>query len=74
MSWFGPLGDREWTPGKYRWRTRLRSVLPYRPPLYQLVPKGGKDCGNHQWYREEGRTWRCYHCRVGRFEGDEPPA
>ncbi|MGO9976883.1 MAG: hypothetical protein ACLP01_29610 [Solirubrobacteraceae bacterium] len=30
-----------------------------------LVPKGRRDCGNHEWYRSELSTWRCYHCEVG---------
>lgn len=52
--------------GKYRWRTALRVRLPWRPPLYQLVPKGRHDCGDHEWYRVDDRTAACYHCVVGR--------
>lgn len=49
--------------GKYRWRTRLRSRLPYA--LLWLAPKGLKDCGNHEWYREDDRLALCYHCEAG---------
>lgn len=48
--------------GKYRYRTRLRELLPWGE-LYPLVPKG-RDCGDHDWYRSTDRVWRCYHCRV----------
>jgi hypothetical protein len=24
-----------------------------------------RDCGNHHWYNEDGRTERCYHCEIG---------
>lgn len=47
--------------GKYRLRTALRRHLPYR--LTWLAPKG-RDCGDHDWYRSEEETWRCYHCTV----------
>ena len=33
--------------------------------LAGLVPKGAHDCGNHEWYRADEGTWRCYHCRLG---------
>jgi hypothetical protein len=59
--------------GRYRWRTELRKRLPYRPPIYQLVPKGKRDCGDHEWYLEEDGVWRCYHCRVGRHIGSRHP-
>lgn len=52
--------------GRYRWRTRLRKLLPMRPPLYLLVPKGGHDCGDHEWYNSDYVTEECYHCRAGR--------
>jgi hypothetical protein len=57
---------REWTPGRYRWRTCLRGLLPYRPPLYELVPNGRGDCGNHEWYRHDETTLHCYHCIAAR--------
>lgn len=49
--------------GKYRYRTALREHLP--ESLAALVPKGSKDCGNHEWYKSAEQTWRCYHCEVG---------
>lgn len=48
---------------KYRLRTWLRGHLP--PWLSWVAPKGKSDCGNHEWYRSEGITWRCYHCEAG---------
>ncbi len=65
------------TRGRYRWRTRLRGVLPYGLAL--RIPKGRVDCGAHEWYRSDERTWRCYHCEVGvthvsPFSGDEQVA
>jgi hypothetical protein len=48
---------------RYRWRTRLRGVLPGR--LAELVPKGVGDCGEHEWYRHDATMDRCYHCVVG---------
>jgi hypothetical protein len=49
--------------GRYRLRTTLRERLP--EALTALVPKGADDCGNHEWYKAENRTWRCYHCIPG---------
>ena len=46
--------------GRYRLRTWLRGRLPVA--LVDLVPKGARDCGAHEWYRADERTWRCYHC------------
>ena len=48
---------------RYRLRTWLRGRLPVT--LAELVPKGGRDCGAHEWYRADDETWRCYHCEVG---------
>jgi len=48
---------------RYRWRTRLRGVLPSQLSL--LVPKGRQDCGDHEWYRSSESLDACYHCRVG---------
>ena len=50
------------TRAKYRWRTRLRVALPYRPPVYLLVPKGRRDCGDHSWYNHDNVVERCMHC------------
>lgn len=49
--------------GRYRLRTWLRGYL--RAPLADLVPKGARDCGAHEWYRSGEQTWRCYHCEPG---------
>ena len=51
------------TPGRYRLRTLLRGVLPY--VLSDRIPKGARDCGNHEWYRQDAQTYACYHCEVG---------
>lgn len=51
------------TMGKYRWRTWLRMLLPGF--LTPFVPKGGKDCGDHEWHRSDATAWRCVHCRAG---------
>lgn len=50
-------------PGRYRVRTWLRGLLPYA--LSDRIPKGAKDCGNHEWYRQDEDTDACYHCDVG---------
>ncbi|HET7667903.1 MAG TPA: hypothetical protein VFK56_17915 [Mycobacterium sp.] len=47
---------------RYRWRTRLRKVLPWTPPLYLLVPKGRGDCGDHAWYNSDNIVEECLHC------------
>jgi hypothetical protein len=54
---------RKWTPGRYRWRTRLRGLMP--SPLHMLVRKGKDDCGNHEWYKATLDVDHCYHCSVG---------
>jgi hypothetical protein len=46
--------------GRYRLRTWLRGRLPVA--LADLVPKGARDCGDHEWYRADEQAWRCYHC------------
>lgn len=46
--------------GRYRLRTWLRGRLPV--VLADRVPKGARDCGDHEWYRADEQTWRCYHC------------
>ena len=46
--------------GRYRLRTWLRGRLPV--VLTELVPKGARDCGDHEWYRADEQSWRCYHC------------
>jgi hypothetical protein len=49
--------------GKYRFRTALRENLP--ESLAVRIPKGHRDCGDHEWYKAAESTWRCYHCEVG---------
>lgn len=51
------------TRGRYRLRTWLRGHLPVA--LADVVPRGGRDCGAHEWYRADVGTWRCYHCEAG---------
>jgi hypothetical protein len=51
---------------KYRLRTWLRARLPHF--LSDRIPKGRKDCGNHEWYRSRGSMWHCYHCVARREE------
>ncbi|WP_030267035.1 hypothetical protein [Streptomyces sp. NRRL B-24484] len=53
--------------GRYRWRTDARIALP--AALMRLFPKGSEDCGDHQWYRQDDRTFRCYHCEPGERPG-----
>ena len=48
---------------RYRLRTWLRGRLPVA--VADLVPKGARDCGAHEWYRADRQTWRCYHCEPG---------
>ena len=49
--------------GKYRWRTSLRSSLPFW--CMTFLPQGRRDCGDHEWYRSAENLYLCYHCRVG---------
>lgn len=51
--------------GRYRWRTRLRRVLPWFLVDRGIARKGPEDCGRHEWYNHDGLVARCYHCRVG---------
>ncbi len=48
---------------RYRWRTWLRGRAP--TSLTEVLPKGERDCGAHEWYRSDETTWRCYHCEPG---------
>lgn len=41
----------------------MRRHLPWA--LVDLFPKGLKDCGDHEWFRFDDETDRCYHCEVG---------
>ncbi len=47
---------------RYRARTWLRESVPF---FGRLVPPGNRDCGDHEWYRADEATDRCWHCRVG---------
>jgi hypothetical protein len=59
-----------WDPGHpYRWRTWLRTKLPW------LIIKMGffnkaDDCatagGKHWWYKHDSSHSACYHCKVVR--------
>ena len=33
--------------------------------LIRFVPKGPRDCGDHDWYKATDSEDHCYHCRVG---------
>ncbi len=48
---------------RYRHRTSLREKFPER--IAALIPKGSRDCGDHEWYSATEQTWRCYHCESG---------
>ncbi len=54
-------------PHPYRWRTRLRGLLPR--PLCWWVEKGS-DCesvrAEHHWYNKDNEHSACYHCNVVR--------
>jgi hypothetical protein len=56
--------DAARSAGRYRLRTLLRGLSPYF--LADRIPKGSRDCGNHEWYRQDDNTDACYHCEVGR--------
>ena len=49
--------------GRYRIRTWLRGHAPGQ--LTQVFPKGARDCGSHEWYRQDEQTDACYHCERG---------
>jgi hypothetical protein len=60
----------DWDEGHpYRWRTLLRSRLPWF--LINLgVADKGEDCekvsGTHWWYNKDNVSSACYHCKVVR--------
>jgi hypothetical protein len=56
---------------KHRQRTWLRGHLPHR--LSWAAPKG-KECGAHEWYRQDDKTWACYHCEATTAEEPFSPA
>lgn len=45
---------------RYRWRTRMRRHMPWA--FNRFVPKGKRDCGDHEWYNADDSIERCYHC------------
>jgi hypothetical protein len=51
----------------YRWRTKVRSRLPWFLIGLGIAAKG-KDCeaagGQHDWYNKDGKRSACYHCTV----------
>lgn len=47
---------------RYRLRTWVRGRLPL---LAALFPPGSRDCGEHEWFRADERTDRCWHCTAG---------
>jgi hypothetical protein len=51
---------------QYRFRTWAREHLPR--PLAYLFPPGDKDCGHHEWFRNDENTDICWHCTVGERE------
>lgn len=59
-----------WDPDHpYRWRTWLRSHLPWAPINLGAASKG-EDCervgGYHHWYNKDGMSSGCYHCEIVR--------
>ena len=57
--------------GRYRWRTRLRSNLPFW--CGTLLPKGSHDCGDHEWHKSAETLYHCYHCHAGVRTTPPPP-
>ncbi len=59
----------EYSGGTYRFRTFIRSKLPWF--LINLgVASKGIDCekkgGKHEWYKSDNGLSGCYHCEVER--------
>ena len=50
--------------GRYRWRTRVRRHVPWLLVNLGVAGKGKHDCGDHEWYKHDDVTVRCYHCEV----------
>ncbi len=55
----------EFSPGRFRWRTRARMFTPWWLLDRGLFDKPDEDCGSHDWYNEDDTTARCSHCQVG---------
>ncbi|MFD4656315.1 hypothetical protein ACFWP2_11880 [Kitasatospora sp. NPDC058444] len=43
----------------------MRRRLPWWLVDRGFLGKGARDCGAHEWYNQDGRVARCYHCEVG---------
>ncbi|MFI6761072.1 hypothetical protein ACIBF5_18240 [Micromonospora sp. NPDC050417] len=52
--------------GRFRWRTKIRTSLPWFLVNRGLAGKGTADCGDHEWYNADGEVECCYHCAAGR--------
>ncbi len=50
---------------RYRWRTAVRTRLPWFLIDLGVAAKGRRDCGEHAWYKQSDAEDRCYHCVVG---------
>lgn len=49
---------------RYRTRIWLREHLP--EPVARFFPPGRRDCGEHEWFRVDEATDRCWHCTTER--------
>lgn len=56
-------------PSPYRWRTAVRTHLPWFLINAGIADKG-QNCeaagGGHAWYNLDDRRSGCYHCKVVR--------
>ena len=59
-----------WDPGHpYRWRTWLRTKLPWfviRLGFFNKAEDCAKVGGKHWWYKHDSSHSGCYHCKVVR--------
>jgi hypothetical protein len=39
--------------------------VPWLLVNFGVAAKGKHDCGDHEWYKHNDVTARCYHCAVG---------
>jgi hypothetical protein len=51
-------------PSRYRVRTWFREREPHLISRLWTIPKGSRDCGNHEFY-SDGVVERCRHCEIG---------
>jgi hypothetical protein len=58
-------GEGRFRNGRYRLRTWLRAHEPTWLYDRWAIPKGSRDCGNHEFYKSDDQVDRCYHCEVG---------